>query len=153
MSEDIPLRRKNGHFRLGILNELHQNITKSVVMVNEISFRLKHCFPPKKMKVTWHVLYRNAVNGVTSAPLGIRCMKVLVLYRNAVNGVTSAPLGIRCMKVLAIHSLQKVSKRNPKIYQQIVDQLQCPQNVNIMDCYTTLMSPWIRYMLSHRRHL
>ncbi|CAC5410959.1 unnamed protein product [Mytilus coruscus] len=130
MSEDIPLRRKNGHFRLGILNELHQNITKSVVMVNEISFRLKHCFPPKKMKVTWHVLYRNAVNGVTSAPLGIRCMKVL-----------------------AIHSLQKVSKRNPKIYQQIVDQLQCPQNVNIMDCYTTLMSPWIRYMLSHRRHL
>lgn len=53
--------------------------------------------------------------------------------------------------VTAIHGLQKVSKRNPNIYQQIADQLKCPQNVNISDC-NTLMSPWIRYLLSHRRH-
>ncbi|XP_076092933.1 uncharacterized protein LOC143064173 isoform X2 [Mytilus galloprovincialis] len=83
-----------------------------------------------------------AVNGVISAPLEIRAP-----YQNTVNGVKSAPLGMR-----AIHGLQIVSKRNPNIYQQIADQLKCPQNVNISDCYNTLMSPWIRYLLSHRRH-
>ncbi|CAC5390964.1 unnamed protein product [Mytilus coruscus] len=48
MSENIPLRRKNCHFRLGVLNELHQNITKSVVMVNEISCPTETLLPSQE---------------------------------------------------------------------------------------------------------
>ncbi|CAG2254568.1 unnamed protein product [Mytilus edulis] len=37
MSEDIPLRRKNGQFGGKVFNNSRQNLTKSVVIVNEMS--------------------------------------------------------------------------------------------------------------------
>ncbi|CAG2239836.1 unnamed protein product [Mytilus edulis] len=56
MSEYIPLRRNNGQFGGRVLNASHQNIAKIKECKMKYLVTFKHCFPPMKMKETWHVV-------------------------------------------------------------------------------------------------
>ena len=56
MSEYIPLRRNNGQFGGRVLNASHQNIAKIEECKMKYLVTVKQCFPPMKMKETWHVV-------------------------------------------------------------------------------------------------